>query len=102
MYMHVLFIFCLYLRIDFSRKILVLIQPNEHTKFRHILLIDKKNSKQNHMSTAHPPPPKKKTWDRVYIEYLAVFSVGWLDMNTSLILDPPPIPFSEPNYIKIV
>lgn len=56
------------------------------------------------MSTAQPPPPKKKhkTWDRVYIEYLAVFSVGWLDMNTSLILDPPPIPFSEPNYIKIV
>lgn len=54
------------------------------------------------MSTAQPPPPQKKTWDRVYIEYLAVFSVGWLDMNTSLILDPPPIPFSEPNYIKIV
>lgn len=54
------------------------------------------------MSTAQPHPQKKQTWDRVYIEYLAVFSVGWLDMNTSLILDPPPIPFSEPNYIKIV
>lgn len=47
------------------------------------------------MSTA------QKTWDRVYIEYLAVFSVGWLDMNTSLILDPPPIPFSENCLIQI-
>lgn len=101
MYMHVLFIFCLYLRIDFSRKILVLIQPNEHTKFRHILLIDKKKFKTKSYVNC-TPPPKKKNWDRVYIEYLAVFSVGWLDMNTSLILDPPPIPFSEPNYIKIV
>lgn len=102
MYMHVLFIFCLYLRIDFSRKILVLIQPNEHTKFRHILLIDKKKIKTKSYVNCTPPPKKKKNWDRVYIEYLAVFSVGWLDMNTSLILDPPPIPFSEPNYIKIV
>lgn len=102
MYMHVLFIFYLYLRIDFSRKILVLIQPNEHTKFRHILLIDKKKIQNKIICQLHTPPPKKKTWDRVYIEYLAVFSVGWLGMNTSLILDPPPIPFSEPNYIKIV
>lgn len=54
------------------------------------------------MSTAQTPPQKKNLGPSIYIEYLAVFSVGWLDMNTSLILDPPPIPFSEPNYIKIV
>lgn len=54
------------------------------------------------MSTAQPPPPQKKTtWDRVYIEYLAVFSVGWLDMNTSLILDPPPIPFSKIVWFRL-